>query len=54
MVEGHSPTERKQLMGHVRRRDVLIAGAVGTGALLVRPLRTLAASPRTSITRFGS
>jgi CubicO group peptidase (beta-lactamase class C family) len=33
-----SPTENMLAAG-VRRRDVLIAGAVGTGTLLVRPLR---------------
>jgi hypothetical protein len=33
MVEGRSVTERKQLIGDVRRRDVLIAGAVETSAL---------------------
>ena len=41
---GASPTEQVITRG-VRRRDVLIAGAVGTGALFVRPLRTLAGQP---------
>ena len=36
---------RHMLMSDVRRRDVLIAGAVGAGALLVRPLRTVAGQP---------
>ena len=45
MSEGvPSPTE-PATTGGVRRRDVLIAGAVGTGALLLRPLRTLAVAP---------
>ena len=33
------------LMSDVRRRDVLIAGAVGAGVLVVRPLRTVAGQP---------
>ena len=36
---------RHMLISDVRRRDVLIAGAVGAGALLVRPLRTVAGQP---------
>jgi CubicO group peptidase (beta-lactamase class C family) len=45
MVEGPPLAEQKEPTGHVRRRDVLIAGAVGTGALLIDPLRTLAVQP---------
>ena len=36
---------RHMLMSDVRRRDVLIAGAVGAGVLVVRPLRTVAGQP---------
>ena len=45
MVEGPPLAEQRRPTGHVRRRDVLIAGAVGAGALLVDPLRTLAGQP---------
>jgi CubicO group peptidase (beta-lactamase class C family) len=44
MVEERSLAEQT-VAGEVRRRDELIAGAVGTGVLLVRPLRTLAGQP---------
>jgi len=45
MVEGPPLAERGTSTGLVRRRDVLIAGAVGTGTLLVHPIGTLAAQP---------
>jgi CubicO group peptidase (beta-lactamase class C family) len=45
MVEGPPLAEQRRPAGHVRRRDVLIAGAVGAGTLLVDPLRTLAGQP---------
>jgi len=45
MVEGPPLAEQRRPTGHVRRRDVLIAGAVGAGTLLVDPLRTLAGQP---------
>jgi hypothetical protein len=53
MVEGHPLTEQT-LLGNARRRDVLIAGAVGTGAFLVRPVRTLAGQPAGLDRAFGS
>ena len=45
MVEGPPLAEQRRPTGHVRRRDVLIAGAVGAGTLLVDPLRPLAGQP---------
>ena len=42
MAEGPSSPTGQVLTGGVRRRDVLIAGAVGTGTLLVRPFRSSA------------
>jgi CubicO group peptidase (beta-lactamase class C family) len=36
---------KHMLMSDVRRRDVLIAGAVGAGVLVVRPLRTVVGRP---------
>jgi CubicO group peptidase (beta-lactamase class C family) len=46
LMSEEAPSATDQLLTKgVRRRDVLIAGAVGTSALLAHPLRTLAGQP---------
>jgi CubicO group peptidase (beta-lactamase class C family) len=45
MVEGPLLAEQRRSTAQVRRRDVLIAGAVGAGTLMVDPLSTLAGQP---------